>query len=554
MIFLLIFLISFILTIFSTPYLIELLTKNGIVDIPNKRKIHKGTIPRMGGLVIFSVFSIVLFSFYGDLNNIRFVIIGYLFIVFCGIVDDMIGLKWYVKVVLQTISVIFLMSFILPKYNTMFMFGVNIPYGLSLPILFLFMLGTINSINLMDGMDGLVSGFSLLVLIFISAVASISNNYFVFMASIILAGSVLGFLKYNAFPARIFLGDTGSLFLGFSLVFLTLSLSINSTNKHLDLTFPIFILAVPIIDTLKVIFHRLFDKKNPFLPDNNHLHHIIFHNNVKHKTTVFTIQFISLAFLTLAIFYYKGNSVVITLIFFVMVILLLSVKKILATVSVFNKFKNDAKSNFVFPISYNNIYKKSFLYISTFFILLLFILAINTHNSFSDLELKFLLGFGFAILGMAIWHNRKSHIINEIYFFFNAAIFFILNIVEVNKIILPVHLSLLQDKTVFMLFFGLISVFIITFLLTKDRFLPKAKIFLNGLDLTLIVIISFLFIIKSTWSFKEADFLSESLFLGYVCYLWFKILSVLYPKSSKYIFYSSFVFPISMLVFFIINQ
>ena len=547
MLFLLIFLISFILTVFSTPYLIDVLKKNGIVDVPNKRKIHKGQIPRMGGLVIFSVFSIVLFSFYNNINDIRLVIIGYIFIILCGITDDMLGLKWYVKAVLQSVSALFLMAYLIPKFSTLSLFTVTLPLSIYLVILFLFILGTVNSINLMDGMDGLVSGFSILVMIFLASIATIVEDNFVFMSAIILSGSLLGFLKYNGYPAKIFLGDTGSLFLGFSLVFLSLELSIDKNTSNLDLTFPVLILAVPIVDTLKVIIYRLFKKKNPFLPDNNHLHHIILNGKVKHKITVFSIHTISLVFLTLALFYFRYKSEYVLIAFFVLSILMMFVKQIVFSIQFFRKINYDKLENLKIPLDLSHIYENSFFIVPTIILLLIIGFTFNMHNHFRTSDLQFLFGFGVLSFILASFHNKKSKSVQEIYFFFNFTIYFIINVAESSKIFLPFHINIFTDKVLFLILIFVLALFIIVFLLNKDIFLKKGQIFLNGLDLTIIILISFMFILNAAKQFPEIVFINESLFLAFIFYMWFKIFYILKPKAAKVIYYMSFIIPLSML-------
>ncbi len=172
--------------------------------------------------------------------------------------------------------------------------------------LLFFIVGGINSINLLDGLDGLASGFSLLVFSIILILSIVADDAFLILLTVSLIGSLLGFLRFNAFPASIFLGDTGSLVLGSFLVIASLKTALNFEQSTLNLTFPTMLLAVPMIDTIKVFIYRIIHKKSPFQADNSHLHHIIYHSNIKHEITVFLIEIFTLIYVLLALFYLRG--------------------------------------------------------------------------------------------------------------------------------------------------------------------------------------------------------------------------------------------------------
>jgi len=270
------------------PYLIEYLKRVNIVDQPQpKRRIHKVATPRMGGIIIYGIAVISLFSYSSDLNQVRFIIAGSLFVALAGIIDDIGGLRYKVKFALQMVAAVHILYLLSGEFELVSFFGVVIPFPFNYLLLFIFILGAINSINLMDGMDGLVSGFSLLVFGVIFFLTLSTGDHVLLVLSASLLGALLGFLKFNAYPAKVFLGDTGSLTLGYFLVLSTLRYSMDITPGTLRLSIPVFLLAVPLIDTLKVMTIRLWKNINPFLPDKSHLHHLILEQNIRDKFTVF---------------------------------------------------------------------------------------------------------------------------------------------------------------------------------------------------------------------------------------------------------------------------
>ncbi len=256
---------TLVVTIFITPYFIDLLNRIKIVDVPDGlRKLHSSPVPRMGGLLIFTVFLTSIFIFYGDINSIKFYLFGAIMIFTLGAYDDLLGTGWILKFVYQIVAASLFLLFLLPKISSMSFFTIEFPIIPAAFILVIFIVGTINAFNLLDGLDGLVSGISLLVfsLLFFISLNLLDTFSLIILSSII--GCLIGFLKYNGFPARIFLGDSGSFLLGYLLVTSVLMTSINKSTGVLDLTFPVMLLAVPIADTLKVLFERIIIQQAPF--------------------------------------------------------------------------------------------------------------------------------------------------------------------------------------------------------------------------------------------------------------------------------------------------
>ena len=308
MIYLIVFFTSLVLTLFFTPALIDFITRIKVVDLPGERRVNKSAIPRMGGLIIYVVVLILVISFYGNLNSVRFFILASGLIALLGIVDDMVGVKWNHKFIIQFLMSFFLIYFLAGNFDVVNFFGIELVFPLNYLLMILLIVGVINSINMLDGLDGLVSGFSLLVLFVTFLVGYNTGNSLLLILSASLMGALIGFLKFNAFPAKIFLGDTGSYTLGFFLITASLLAGISSKTRTLDLTFAVILLSVPILDTVKVMLMRLLNKRNPFLPDRSHIHHILLEKIPSHKITVFIIESIALLFAALSIYYLFGNK------------------------------------------------------------------------------------------------------------------------------------------------------------------------------------------------------------------------------------------------------
>lgn len=303
MIYFLIFSLSLLLSLTITPYLIKIAYKYNIVDKPNDRKIHQNPIPYLGGISIYLSFvvvsSILHFSdYFTDKPYYFFVtlIIGGTTIVFLGILDDKFDLSAKKKIAYQLFVAIFVVYMgIKIEYIFIPFVGEMVHLGwLSIPITIFWIIGITNAINLIDGLDGLAAGVSSIAIFSFFVIALMSNQQNIAFLSIILLGSILGFLYFNFHPAKIFMGDTGSLFLGFSLSLLTLQELKQVT--FFTLIVPIMLLAIPILDTSYALLRRKINHQPIFKADKHHLHHQLMSNGLSHKKTVIVIYLISLTF------------------------------------------------------------------------------------------------------------------------------------------------------------------------------------------------------------------------------------------------------------------
>lgn len=316
-------LIPFLLVALFTPVVKRIAIHMGALDIPNERKVHKKPIPRMGGLAIYFGF-LLGYMIYGTHSaQMNSILIGSFVILIIGIIDDVRPLDAKYKFIGQIVAALILVlygNFVITDIN---LFGFNIPFGfLSIPVTIFFILGCINCINLIDGLDGLASGISSIYFLTIGIITimrgSIGLDY---ILSFIMLGSTLGFLVHNFYPASIFMGDSGSMFLGFIISAIALLGFKNVTMT--SLVIPLLALAVPILDTLFAILRRLLKKESIGTPDKFHIHHQFLKHNFSQRKTVLIIYAIDLLFAVSSIFYVLKDSLLSYIIYIILLVLII---------------------------------------------------------------------------------------------------------------------------------------------------------------------------------------------------------------------------------------
>ncbi|MBM7654738.1 glycosyltransferase family 4 protein [Neobacillus cucumis] len=299
--------ICFFSSIILTPLVKKLAFKIGATDKPNQRKVHQKIMPRLGGLAIYISFLIgvaiirpdatSLLPIMNPNENIHLaIILGSIVIILTGVLDDTKEISPKVKLFGQILA-----SFIVVFMGDLKVEFINLPFGgqlnfgfLSIPITMFWIIGITNAINLIDGLDGLAAGVSTIALFAISGMAFLMGNPYVMILALIAAVSSLGFLIFNFHPAKIFMGDTGALFLGYLISVLSLLGFKNVT--FISLVIPIIILGVPISDTFFAIIRRLVNKQPLSAPDKSHLHHCLLRIGFSHKQAVLIIYAMSLVF------------------------------------------------------------------------------------------------------------------------------------------------------------------------------------------------------------------------------------------------------------------
>ncbi|MDO4963650.1 MAG: MraY family glycosyltransferase [bacterium] len=293
------------------------------LDIPNERKVHKDPMPRLGGLGIYAGFLLGYMIFGEHTPTMNSILIGSFVLLITGIIDDIKPLEAKYKLIGQIIAsliVVFYGNLIL-RDVTLFSLYINFNYW-AYPITILFILGCINCMNLIDGLDGLASGVSCIFFLTIGIIAYFQGRIGLSVViTFIMLGSTLGFLVHNFNPAKIFMGDSGSMILGFMISVITL-LGFKTIITS-SIIIPLFILIVPIIDTLCAIIRRKLKGDSIATPDNKHFHHQLLRRNCSVKMAVLIIYFITILFSAASIIWLLVDQKIGYIIYFVLMFALI---------------------------------------------------------------------------------------------------------------------------------------------------------------------------------------------------------------------------------------
>jgi len=273
-------LMSFAFSYIFTIICIKIAKKYNLVDLPDKRKIHKKPVPYLGGVAIFCSFfliyiiSYILFPHAKLLNQYVGLIAASFVIFFLGLYDDFKGAKAPVKFIIQIIAALIIINsdLIIDKITNPLGGSFYFPEWISCLATIFWIVAIINAVNLLDGLDGLASGVITIASIFVFIIAILQKYTAVAHLAILLIGANLGFLIFNIYPAKIIMGDTGSMFLG--MIFAVMAIAGNRKSAFaINLLIPIVLLTIPIIDTLLAILRRASKRINIFQADKEHIHH-----------------------------------------------------------------------------------------------------------------------------------------------------------------------------------------------------------------------------------------------------------------------------------------
>lgn len=259
---------ALVLAIGGTPVMRQVALRLGVIDNPAARKIHASPVPLLGGAAIYVAFIIALI-FFGDrryINEVVGIFIGATLVSLMGVVDDRWGLGSYVKLAGQLVAA-----------GVLVYSGVQIRLfysWLDIAVTIAWVVGITNAFNLLDNMDGLSGGVAMIAAVFFTLLAAMGHQYLVGTLAAALAGACAGFLVYNWNPAHVFMGDTGSLFLGFLLAAVGIKLRFPAHSQTVTWMIPVLVLALPIFDTTLVFISRLRQGKNPLTtPGKDHVSH-----------------------------------------------------------------------------------------------------------------------------------------------------------------------------------------------------------------------------------------------------------------------------------------
>ena len=318
------FLLAFIIAFMTTPWTIKIANKVGAIDVPkDDRRMHRNSMPKLGGLAVIAGFliSIIYLLFVmtveGSINlfgeeeyykKLIGILIGIIIIGFTGLIDDIKTLKPYQKLLGQVIaaSVVIASGLQIDQVNIQILSQIGLSKEISVILTLIWIVGITNSINLMDGLDGLSSGISLISLISLLIIFALNGSPIIAVLMIAsLIGALVGFLPFNFAPAKTFIGDTGSNFLGFMLSVISI-LGVAKTYTAIVIVLPILVLGLPILDVAWAIIRRIIKGKSIkaiFSADNGHVHHKLVKNGFTQKQSVYILYGASAIFGMFAIIF-----------------------------------------------------------------------------------------------------------------------------------------------------------------------------------------------------------------------------------------------------------
>ncbi|MBO8129077.1 MAG: undecaprenyl/decaprenyl-phosphate alpha-N-acetylglucosaminyl 1-phosphate transferase [Peptococcaceae bacterium] len=288
-------LLALTLGLVSTPFVIRMAHRWNAVDFPDSRKVHRQPMPRLGGLAVYIAFAATLLLTQDLSREIYGLLLGATLIVLLGILDDIRGISARQKLLGQIVAASAVIPFGLQvEFITNPLQGGLITLGFwGIPITVFWLVSVTNAVNLVDGLDGLAAGTGVIASITLAVIAWIEGQVPAFILACILAAATLGFLPYNFHPARVFLGDTGSMFLGFTLA-ATAVLGLTKSAMALSVIIPVVILGIPLFDTAFAVLRRYRKRRPIFYPDREHLHHRLLMAGLSHRGAVLAVYTVNL--------------------------------------------------------------------------------------------------------------------------------------------------------------------------------------------------------------------------------------------------------------------
>jgi len=318
-----VFFAAFITSFSIVPLVTSFAHNRGAVAIPGRRHTHLYPTPKLGGIAIASGVLIISPIIFPIDRVIGSYLLASSVMLLLGIIDDIRGANWKVKLAFTVIATL-IMKFGGGVWinNIGDLFGIGeIKLGIwGIPFTIFAVFGVVNAINLIDGLNGLACGVSSIAFVSFAIFASISGNETVLVLSIASLGATLGLFRYNYPRARIFMGDSGSLFLGFSLAMLAILLT--QGEGTVNPMIPVIILGIPIFDTVRVLFIRIINRKHPFRGDKTHLHHLMKRSGIPLNRVVKTIWILSSLMSLIAFILYTYDAWLMFVIFCISIALI----------------------------------------------------------------------------------------------------------------------------------------------------------------------------------------------------------------------------------------
>ena len=311
------FITAFVITYVAIPKVIFFAEKLRLLDEAGIRASHKGSVPIFGGIAIFTgiIFSLL---FWAEIENIQFILVSILIVFVVGVIDDLLVLTPFKKIVGQVIATLILIfasddPIIIDSMHGVLGISKALSPWVSIPFTIFVVIVITNGYNLIDGVDGLAGGIGVISSFSFGVIALLMGQGDMAILAFTLMGSLLAFLKYNLYPAKIFMGDTGSLVVGLILSILAINIirhglvteTIKLPNKGPLLA--IVILAIPLFDSLRVFVARIIKGRHPLSPGRGHIHHALLNLGFSHKKTSFILYFFAISIVFFSYFILEFN-------------------------------------------------------------------------------------------------------------------------------------------------------------------------------------------------------------------------------------------------------
>lgn len=289
----------------------RLATPWGFMDVPDARKVHQSIVPRIGGLAIAGSAILTLLLIFFDNPQVIVYVLSASIIVLFGAWDDRANLDYKLKFFGQIVAAlsVVLLGDVRLEYLPFFGFD-TLPFSISVALSVFFLVAVTNATNLIDGLDGLAGGLTLMTLGAIAVLENRLDSQAGLCIALCVGGAVLGFLRFNTHPASVFMGDSGSQFLGFTTAYLVLNLG-HEQQGVVSPMLGLLCIGLPLIDTTTVFIQRILKKQSPFRPDRSHLHHQLMNIGLSHVETVVFIYLTQALFLAVAFMLYLQADIVI---------------------------------------------------------------------------------------------------------------------------------------------------------------------------------------------------------------------------------------------------
>jgi UDP-GlcNAc:undecaprenyl-phosphate GlcNAc-1-phosphate transferase len=289
----LLIILTFALSVLAISLLIKHAKTLGLQDIPNQRSSHKKTTPRSAGIgFIFAPLLVLSIFNFSHVSEYYFIYLSIFFITLVGVYDDKYNVSHRIKFLGLLLVAIFVSyhGVLIESLGVYFGYNIELPFWLALIFSTFAIIGFTNALNLMDGLDGLAGGLSIIMLLFYLTIGFVYDDMLMITLSSTFIISLVAFLLFNWYPAKIFMGDSGSLSLGFIIAILSIE-----SLQYIAPSAVLFIIAMPLIDTFIVMRRRIQRGQSPFKADKNHIHHFLYKTKVNVKISVMLLLYLQLA-------------------------------------------------------------------------------------------------------------------------------------------------------------------------------------------------------------------------------------------------------------------